>query len=218
MHFEILVEDISGKKALDILLPKIIGDIHTFRVMAYKGIGRIPKNMKSKTEANKRILLDQLPKLLNGYGKTFKDNPEEYPVVLFVICDLDDKCLKTFRKELDIVLQSCTEKPNTRFCIAVEEGEAWFLGDIEAVKKAYPKAIDTVLKKYKNDSICGTWELLADAIYPKGKSELIKKGWQIVGEQKSKWAENITPHMDIRKNKSPSFVYFREKLLELCVE
>ena len=31
MHFEILVEDSSGKKALDILMPKILGDQHTFR-------------------------------------------------------------------------------------------------------------------------------------------------------------------------------------------
>ena len=30
MHFEVLVEDQSGKKALDILIPKIIGDQHSF--------------------------------------------------------------------------------------------------------------------------------------------------------------------------------------------
>ena len=40
MHFEVLVEDQSGKKALDILIPKIIGDQHTFRVIEYRGIGR----------------------------------------------------------------------------------------------------------------------------------------------------------------------------------
>lgn len=39
MHFEILVEDLSGKKALDILMPKIIGNQHTFRIIAYRGIG-----------------------------------------------------------------------------------------------------------------------------------------------------------------------------------
>ena len=39
MHFEVLVEDQSGKKALDILIPKIIGDQHTFRVIEYRGIG-----------------------------------------------------------------------------------------------------------------------------------------------------------------------------------
>lgn len=38
MHFEILVEDQSGKKALDNLVPKIIGDEHTFNVHPYKGM------------------------------------------------------------------------------------------------------------------------------------------------------------------------------------
>ena len=49
MHFEVLVEDQSGKKALDILILKIIGDQHTFRVIEYRGIGHIPKNLKSST-------------------------------------------------------------------------------------------------------------------------------------------------------------------------
>ena len=38
MHFEILVEDWSSKKALDILAPKILGSEHTFKVHPYKGI------------------------------------------------------------------------------------------------------------------------------------------------------------------------------------
>ena len=45
MHFEILVEDQSGKKALDILIPKLIGREHSFKVHPYKGIGRIPKKI-----------------------------------------------------------------------------------------------------------------------------------------------------------------------------
>ena len=68
MHFEIVVEDQSGKKALDILIPKIIGNQHSFEVHAYKGSGRIPRNLKSSTDASRRILLDQLPKLLRGRG------------------------------------------------------------------------------------------------------------------------------------------------------
>ena len=36
MHFEILVEDQSGKEALDILLPKIIDAQDTFKVRGYK--------------------------------------------------------------------------------------------------------------------------------------------------------------------------------------
>lgn len=38
MHFEILIEDLSGKKALDILVPKLIGPEHAFKVHPYKGI------------------------------------------------------------------------------------------------------------------------------------------------------------------------------------
>ncbi len=35
-----------------------------------QGIGRIPKNLNAGGDPAKRILLDQLPKLLGGYGKT----------------------------------------------------------------------------------------------------------------------------------------------------
>ena len=215
MHFEILVEDLSGKRALDILMPKIIGDQHTFKVIAYRGVGRIPKNLRSRTDAGKRILLDQLPKLLRGYGRTFAGYSVNYPAAVILVCDLDDKCLKTFRKELLDVLNTCNPRPETRFCIAVEEGEAWLLGDIAAIKTAYPKAKDDLLNRYENDLICGTWELLADAVFFNGASALKKRGWHAVGIQKSVWADNIAPHMNVDANSSASFQYFRDKLRDL---
>ena len=46
MHLEILVEDRSGEKVLEVLIPKIVGNAATFRIHSYKGIGRIPKNMR----------------------------------------------------------------------------------------------------------------------------------------------------------------------------
>ena len=61
------------------------------------------------------------------------------------------------------------------------------------------------MNKYKNDSICDTWELLADAVYTGGRKTLIEKGWQAVGKQKSIWAKEISPHMDVDNNASPSF-------------
>ena len=213
MHFEVLVEDQSGKEALDILIPKIIGDQHSVKVHAYKGIGHIPKNLKSSTDASKRILLDRLPKLLRGYGKTFAGYTENYPAAVIVVCDLDDKCLKAFRQELFRVLNACNPRPETRFCIAIEEGEAWLLGDIPAIKTAYPDARDNVLNGYTNDAICGTWELLADAISQGGANGLKKR--RAVGREKSIWATRIAPHMDVEANKSPSFCYFREKVQEL---
>ncbi len=165
MHFEILVEDISGKTALEILVPKIIDlEKHTFRIHAYKGAGRIPKNLQSKSDPKKRILLDQLPRLIQGHGKTFSTIPN-YSAALIIICDLDDRCLSTFRKELLDCANKCTPKPETYFCIAIEEGEAWYLGDLEAIRKAYPNAKSSILNTYVNDDICGTWEKLADAIF-----------------------------------------------------
>lgn len=216
MHFEILVEDQSGKKALEILVPKIINNDHTFKIHAYKGIGRIPKNLSGNIHANKRILLDRLPNLLKGYGKTFFDYPKDCPAAVILICDLDHKCLVEFKKELDSILNSCNPKPETRFCIAVEEFEAWYLGDIPALKKAYPKAKDAVLDSYQNDSICGTWEKLADAIFPGGSHALVKKGWQVIGTEKSNWAQKIAPYMNIYANNSSSFCYFRDKTRELA--
>lgn len=45
------------------------GEPNTWRVHAYKGIGKIPKDIGKKANPAKRILLDQLPRLLRGYGK-----------------------------------------------------------------------------------------------------------------------------------------------------
>ena len=213
MHLYIFVEDLSGKEFLDRLMPKILGDRgHTFELHHYKGIGRIPQGMTGKTDLQqKRLLLDNLPKILAGLGRTIKKI--NYKAAVIVVCDLDKKCFKKFRQELLGVLEQCNPKPETRFCIAREEVEAWFLGDIPAVKAAYPQAKDDVLNKYHQDSICGTWEVLSNAVDPKGSKN--PKGWQEAGRMKSDWAERITPHMDISKNKSPSFCYFRDKCTEL---
>ena len=212
MHFEILVEDQSGKKALDILIPKIIGNQHKFKVRPYQGIGHIPKNLTNPTNANTNLLLNQLPMQLRAYGKRYANDSTK---VVIVVCDLDNNCLKTFRQDLFTVLNACNPKPETRFCIAIEEGEAWLLGDMSAIRKVYPKAKDNILNLYQNDSICGTWEFLADAIFAGGSSVLRKKPWYVIGREKSNWAEKITPYMNIDKNTSPSFCYFRDKIREL---
>jgi hypothetical protein len=212
MHFEVLVEDLSGKKALKKLIPKIIGSGDTYKIYAYKGVGHIPKNIQHPAGANNHKLFEQLPRLLQGYGKTFAAYPNSNQYAVIVVCDLDKNNKRTLLKDLSSILQSCNPKPETRFCLAVEEGEAWLLGDIPAIKAAYPRAKDAVLNKYVNDSICGTWELLADAIYRGGHKALAAKGWQAIGAEKSQWAEKITPHMTVKNNLSSSFKYFQTQL------
>ena len=216
MHFEILVEDQSGKKMLDEILPRIIGAAHTFRVLPYKGIGKIPKGMKPGSDASKRILLDQLPRLLQGHGKTFAGYGPNYHAAVVVVCDLDRKCFHDFRQELLGVLTAIHPRPEARFCLAIEEGEAWLLGDRDAIRAAYPNAKLAVLDDYTQDSICGTWEVLADAIHPGGSGALIVAGWQASGAAKSAWATTISPRMNVEGNDSPSFRYFRSKMRELA--
>ena len=209
MHFEILIEDLSGKEALNILLPKIIKEEHTFTIHSYKGVGHIPKNLKIP-DAKTTALLTKLPRLITGYARSFSSS--DYPIVLFIICDLDNKNLKAFKDELTTLINSYKSQLNTEICFAIREGEAWLLGDILAIKQAYSNSKNAVLNSYQNESIYGTWEVLADAIYDGGSNKQKTKGFQEIGKMKSEWAKKICPFMDINNNQSPSFNYFLSKL------
>jgi hypothetical protein len=214
MHIEFLVEDSSGEKLLAQLLPRILGEqgeLHTWRLKAYKGIGRIPAGLTAKADPAKRMLLDQLPRLLQGYGKT----PGIDAVV--VVLDTDRRNCKDFLQELTALAQNCNPAPRTLFRLAVEEMEAWYLGDREALLKAYPRAKREVLERYVQDSACGTWELLADAVHAGGVAAIKKAGWPLPGQIKHEWAEKIGPFMNLDDNASPSFGKFRDGLARLLV-
>jgi len=206
MHFEILIEDQSGKEAMEILLPKLLGSEITFEIHPYKGLGHIPEGLRPGSDPSKRKLLNELPRLLQGYGKVPGCG------TIIVVCDLDNRNKKQFLSELQSVLDNCNPKPEVFFFLAIEEFEAWYLGDLSAVREAYPNAKSNVLSNYKNDSICGTWEILADAVYKGGHKTLLKKGWQAIGEQKRIWAKAISPYMDVDNNISPSFKEMYAKL------
>ena len=212
MHIEVLVEDSSGEKLLAQLLPQIWGEQgapHTWRLKAYKGIGRIPNGLAAKADPAKRILLDQLPRLLQGYGKTLGID------AVVVVLDTDRRDCKDFLRELKALAGRCKPAPRTVFRLAIEETEAWYLGDREALLTAYPRAKREVLDRYEQDSACGTWELLADAVYPGGVAAIKKMGWPLPGQIKHEWAEKIGPHMGLHHNQSPSFGKFRDGLSRL---
>lgn len=215
MHIEILVEDSSGETLLEAVLPKLLGERgnpHSWRVHAYKGIGRIPKNLNARADPAKRILLDQLPRLLRGYGKT----PGIDAVV--VVLDTDKRDCADFLAELKTLAETCNPTPNTLFRLAIEEVEAWYLGDRQALTGAYPRAKTDVLNRYVQDSACDTWELLADAIYPGGSAAIKKAGWPLPGQVKHEWAEKIGPLLDPDRNVSPSFGRLCRGLRRLVTE
>jgi hypothetical protein len=212
MHLEFLIEDSSGEKLLQTLLPKFLGEQgsrHSWRLHSYKGIGRIPKGLKKAGDPTKRMLLDQLQGLLRGYGRT----PGIDAVV--IILDSDRRDCRDFLSELKAIVGRCDPPPNAMFRLAVEEMEAWYFGDESALLQAYPKAKKEVLNRYTQDSVCETWELLADAIYPGGSVAIKKAGWPLPGQVKHEWAENIGPLLDPDRNSSPSFGKLRDGLRRL---
>lgn len=212
MHIEILVEDSSGAAMLEVLVPQFIGEHgnpHTWRIIHYKGVGHLPKDLKANQDPAKRALLNQLPRLLSGYGKT----PGIDAVV--VLADSDRRDCRQFLQELQAILQQCNSVPNTLFRLAIEEMEAWYLGDRQALLTAFPKAKHDVLNRYRQDSICGTWEVLADIVYPGGFAAIKKAGWPLPGQVKHEWAKKIAPHMNVERNVSPSFCKLRDGLRRL---
>lgn len=212
MHIEILVEDSSGEKLLQVLLPQLLGphgEPHTWRLHAYKGIGRIPQGLVTKADPAKRILLDQLPRLLRGYGKTSGID------AVVVVLDTDKRDCAAFLSELKVAADVCNPVPDTLFRLAIEEIEAWYLGDRTALLAAYPRAKLDVLGKYVQDSACDTWELLADAVHSGGSAAIKKAGWPLPGQVKHQWAEKIGPLMDLERNSSPSFGKLRDGLRRL---
>ena len=214
MHFEILVEDQSGRLALEIVLEKILGQNsaeHSWRIYSYQGVGHIPKNLHTVPNPNRRLLLEHMPRLLRAYGKSLPDTS-----AVIVVVDLDNRNCMTFKQELLSLLQTCNPCPSVLFRIAIEESEAWLLGDRRAVEAIYPKAKISVLDNYMQDSICGTWEILADAIHPGGASGLKKSGYPEIGKAKCRWAKEIAPYMNVENNQSKSFQVFRDGVRKLA--
>ena len=214
MHIDILIEDQSGKAVLDELVPRIIPEDSSCKIIAYKGIGHLRRDLSTSLDVSKRVLLDRLPSLLEGYGQAQAGYPDDYPASVVIVCDLDARDKVDFLAELTAVLDNCIHRPNAFFCLSVEEGEAWLLGDKQAVKTAYPDANDSRLNAYEYDSICGTWECLADIVLPNGKAEL--KNGHLAGAKKREWADKISPNINIEENMSPSFQFFRDTLRQIC--
>lgn len=219
MHFEILVEGQSELTALSVLMSKILGEygkLHTWKIHKHRGIGKIPAHPDAKPNKNDPSLLHNLPAKLRAYGSAGGND-----VIVVVLLDLDDHpdCV-SLKQELTNLLIFCPQKPKTLFRIAIEELEAWFLGDQQAIKQAYPNAKQEALDSYVQDSQCGTWEKLAEAVYPGGLAALEKHGKRSVKllEQKRIWAKEISPCLDIEKNQSPSFRYFRDGIRNMAVK
>jgi hypothetical protein len=197
MHIEILVEEQSMEETLKILLPHILPAETTYRILNFQG---------------KKNLLRQLPARLRGYSWI----TEDYRIV--VLIDEDRQNCLALKQQMEEAAQQAglstkTIAGDTRFQVlnrvVVEELEAWFLGDIEALRQAYPRLPESLPQKFNNpDAVSGgTWEAL--------ERTMQRHGYFKGGYLKVEAARAISPHMDPARNRSRSFQVFRDGLLAL---
>jgi acylphosphatase len=201
MHIELLVEEPSAEAAMTQLLPRILGSNISFRVHPHQG---------------KPDILRALPKKLRGYAKWL---PSDGRVAVLVDLDRDD--CNQLKKRLERAARdaglstSTSKKGRIGFQvlnrIAIEELEAWFFGDVDALLAAFPRVPSTLASKasFRNpDAIKGgTWERL--------EQELQKAGYFKGGMPKIATAREVARHMQPDRNRSRSFAAFCQGLRSL---
>jgi hypothetical protein len=200
MHIEFLVEEPSAEAALRNLLPKLLSENISYIIHVFQG---------------KRDLLKNLPKRLRGYRSWL---PEDWYIVVLIDKDREE-CVE-LKQRLESIAHndgfitrsnvSHYGKINIINRIAIEELEAWFLGDVSAIHQAYPRITRNLDKKttFRNpDALHNTSEALGRV--------LKRAGYYRGGLPKIEVARRISLHMEPSRNISKSFQVFRDALQDL---
>ena len=203
MHIEFLVEEPSAEAALAILVPKMLPPRASFRIHPHRG---------------KQDLLGKLPGRMRGYSHWL---PVDWRLV--VLTDEDREACRKLKEQLERAALDAKLDTKSRpgadgvfqvvNRLAIEELEAWFFGDVDAIVAAYPRVPVSLSKRtgYRDpDAITkhgGTWEALQAA--------LKKANYYPTGMPKIEAATRISTHMDPERNRSRSFQVFRDALREI---
>jgi hypothetical protein len=166
-----LLEEASMRELLKVLLPRFLPEGVEFQLVTHKG---------------KQDLEKSIPRKLKAWQE-----PSLHFVVMRDQNSANCKELKQHLQEL------CQYRPDTLVRIVCHELEAWFLGDLSAVEKAFQikgLARQQPSKKFRNpDHLNNAAEEL---------SKLVKSYRKLSG------ARAIAPHIDLTHNCSCSFQVF----------
>lgn len=183
------------------LLPRILGAGVTYKLHNF---------------GSKQALLKKLRPRLMGYSEWIT---ADYRIIVLIDEDRED-CKALKQRIIDdiegagLTHKSAVAQGAPFQCaarIVVEELEAWLLGDVAAVREAYPRVPASLASKagFRDpDAIRGgTWEAF--------ERILQRAGYYKTGLPKVEVATNIAPHVDPGRNTSKSFIVFRDLMMGL---
>jgi hypothetical protein len=192
-HLELLVEEPSMEAFLRVLLPRQLPIDCTFEVHPFQG---------------KIDLLQKLRGRLRGYAQWLPDNWR-----IVVVVDRDDDDCEELKQQLEKIATSAGLRSRTNAGvipwqlvnrIAIEELEAWYFGDWQAVCEAFPRVKSSILDP---DAIMGgTWEAFERVLQ---RYRYFKSGLR-----KIEAARAIGARLEPSRNQSRSFVRFHEAIVE----
>lgn len=202
-HLEFLVEEPSMEAFLRALMPRCLPATCTFEVHPFQG----------KTD-----LMGKLHARLMAYAQWL---PVGWRIVVVVDRD-DDDCHGLKQK-----LQAAAENAGLRTRsdadalswqvvnrMAIEELEAWYFGDWQAVLDVYPRASRTIPQRsaYRDpDAIQGgTWEAF--------ERIMRQSGYFKTGLRKIEAVRAIGSRLDPARNRSRSFAKLHEAIMEAGVD
>ncbi len=177
IHVEFLLEEPSMENFLRVILPQILPNRY-----------KLDKNCFLRPHNGKSDLKKSIPKKVKVFSNFY------IPTKIIIVHDQDSAdCLK-LKKDIENLCKQNIDAPcPTLIRIPCRELENWYIGDMNAIQKVYPKFKAKYYKsraKFRNPDNCF------------GTDELIK----IIPEfQKGFASKNIPKHMDLNTNRSTSF-------------
>jgi hypothetical protein len=201
MKVHVLVEGPSELAFFDRWLPRAFAR-HEFVTHPHQGKGSFPRHPEKPPLPRRFGLLDLLPATLRAYSAS----PEMKDVGVLIVVDADnDVVVQLEQRIVEIVRANAPTRAVV--CLAIEETEAYYLGDLRALKAAFPSADMVAAGAYVPDSIVGTAERFGEIV---GDDGLRKVAWaETMGER-------VTT--DPAKSRSPSFRALHKGIKGLVAE